>query len=224
MKTALAIFAKTPGLSLVKTRLAADIGVELAEEFYLYSVAATEEICQNLSNESSYIKPYWALAEKDSGNHKLWENFSTIWTGEGGFGTRLYNIYSSLLKTHDAVIMIGTDSPQINPAIIYKTIEKLSRKPDSCVFGPAKDGGFYLFGAKRDLDKNIWESVEYSQNTTLKDLKKKLKQEKIKVILLPENIDVDDAYDLNLLYSKLKRNKNLLPKQRSLLNWLEKIV
>jgi len=40
MSVGLAIFAKTPGLSPVKTRLAASIGDEKACEFYQYSVAA----------------------------------------------------------------------------------------------------------------------------------------------------------------------------------------
>ncbi len=43
MSAAIAIFVKTPGLSPVKTRLAATIGEEKAKEFYLLSLKAVEK-------------------------------------------------------------------------------------------------------------------------------------------------------------------------------------
>ena len=43
---ALAIFVKTPGLSRIKTRLAAGVGDELAAEFYRLAVEAILAVAQ----------------------------------------------------------------------------------------------------------------------------------------------------------------------------------
>jgi hypothetical protein len=72
-RIALAIFAKTLGVSSVKTRLANEIGVQLAEEFYALSVAAIKEVATVTHRMSEgEIVPHWALAEEQSVDNPQW--------------------------------------------------------------------------------------------------------------------------------------------------------
>ncbi len=56
MKIAIAIFVKTPGVSPLKTRLAASLGQEKALHFYKLSLK-----CIISTLEETAINPYWAV-------------------------------------------------------------------------------------------------------------------------------------------------------------------
>lgn len=222
MKGALAIFAKTKNLSPVKTRLADDIGSSLAEAFYTLSVEATAEIAKAAHKQSnSNLIPHWALAEEKAVNLDCWNQFQNLWTGEGDLGMRLHTIYSTLRKKHDYVMLIGTDSPQLEPELLMDAIKKLSEQPKSCIIGPAIDGGFYLFAAGIAIPENVWADVTYSKHTTLEELTEQLAKHKIPVHLLSMQGDIDIAADLKPLMNALEANRNLLPAQQKLYRWLQ---
>ena len=110
MKGAIAILAKTPGLTPTKTRLAKDLGRQKTDEFYRLSLEAIEETLIEAQRQEN-VEIYWALAEENGKSD--WSNFPHFWTGEGDFGQRLDQVYSKLIKDYDFVSLIGTDSPQI---------------------------------------------------------------------------------------------------------------
>lgn len=218
---ALAIFAKTPGLSPVKTRLAADVGARLAEKFYRLSLEAAEEIASRVRDLSEgAISPVWALAERDGGAGGSWNSFPAIWTGDGDLGECLHAVYSSLLKSHDYVMMIGTDSPQLEPSLLLEASRKIFENPGSCVMGPCHDGGFYLFGAKIPIPKSAWTGVAYGTDAAMSELARNLENQNIPVRLLSEQADVDFARDLKTVMNALETSADLLPAQRKLLAWL----
>ncbi|MFK7867178.1 MAG: DUF2064 domain-containing protein [Alphaproteobacteria bacterium] len=219
---ALAIFAKTIGKSPVKTRLAADIGTAAAEAFYQLSVAATAEIVKAVKDSSQdSIIPYWALAEQEALNDpqwQAWQDFDSIWTGAGDLGMRLDHIYKNLRKKHDLVVIIGTDSPQLDPALILDAIARLKQNQASCIIGPALDGGFYLFAAQIEIARTVWTQLRYSQHDTLAQLTRKLAPTPI--ILLDSKRDVDTIDDLPPLFASLTTNPSPLPAQQHLKTWL----
>lgn len=224
MSGALAIFAKTKSLSPVKTRLAADIGQPPAEKFYALSVKAVAEIAKTaMKYVKEDFKPYWALAEKEALHYKEWQDFQTIWTGDGGLGMRLHTVYSRLRQKHRYVVLIGTDSPQLEPKIITQSIMMLHQQPNSCVIGPAFDGGFYLLATKASIAQEIWTKVNYSQTTTLNALSLQLGSHGIGIERLPFIGDVDRGGDLRTLLNALLENNNLLPAQKALKIWLHSL-
>ncbi|MBI3580492.1 MAG: DUF2064 domain-containing protein [Nitrospinae bacterium] len=221
MNGALAVFAKTPGLSPVKTRLAADVGARLAEKFYRLSLAAAEEVAARVRDLSEgAIRPVWALAERNGGGEGSRKSFPSIWTGDGDLGKRLHSVYSSLFKNHDYVMMMGTDSPQLEPSLILEAGRIIFENPESCVVGPSHDGGFYLFGGKIPIPESAWTGVAYSTNSTLRELARNLESQNIPVRLISEQGDVDSARDLKTLMNALEASPDLLPAQRRLLAWL----
>lgn len=223
MSTGVAIFAKTIGLSPVKTRLAKGIGRNKAEEFYILSVDAIEESLSNLRNYTNEdIVPYWAIAEEDGYLDDRWKRFKIIWTGEGGLGKRMFNVHADLLDKHDKVIIIGTDIPQLEETTIVEAIINLDKDPENCVIGPAHDGGFYLFGCKNLVKEEIWTSVTYSKEDTLEQLLLKLDNEDISYSFTKMMNDVDDLSDLKSLREALSLIENKWTKsQKKLIDWLE---
>ena len=190
MSGAVACFVKTPGLSPIKTRLAKDIGKQRAEEVYLTMVENVQDVLLNIDES---IEPYWAVGEEAGVEKAMWKSLKAVYTGEGCLGERMHNIYTSLLKKHEYVILIGSDSPNISPEHINCAAE--IAKEGRFVFGPTFDGGFYLFGGNKPIPKDLWVSVEYSQNDTMENLSRKI-EHLGDVLALEALADIDTVEDL----------------------------
>jgi len=222
MKIAVAVFAKTVGMSQVKTRLALSIGRNRAEEFYRHSVAAIESVLLEACSKNQMLCPHWVLAEEAGPGNKQWKRFPAMWTGTGGLGERLANVSELLFEDHDGVMFIGTDSPQLSPGVFDRAVKILQEWPRGCVTGPASDGGFYLFGSLEPVSRRIWQGVNYSVDTTLSELTALVNADGIHVHNLPVEQDVDVVADLETLLIRLEASGNdLLPAQRMLRQWLQ---
>lgn len=218
MTGALAIFAKTPGLSPVKTRLAADIGVERAEQFYRHSVKCLEELALDVMRESQGdLVAYWAVGEENGLDHTLWQNLDRLWTGNGSLGERLDHVYSTLLERHDHVILIGTDSPQLSSAQILEAHAHLKIKTGH-VIGPADDGGYYLYGGHTSLPRDLWLSVPYSAPETCVTFAEKLSTYG-SIHFMGQEFDVDHFDDLKKLSMRTSDMKGRA--QIDLVAWLK---
>ncbi|MEA9358431.1 DUF2064 domain-containing protein [Bacteriovorax sp. PP10] len=213
--TAVAIFVKTPGVSTVKSRLAAHIGKDKAEEFFKLSLKATETVVMEaISKSEGSIEAYWAVAEPEQLSHPLWDSFKTVSQGTGDLGQRLDTVYAELQKKHDSVFLIGADLPHLNYELILNA-QKLINSASPYVLGKTEDGGFYLFGGKNEISSSTWNSVAYSTEHTSADLIKSLGNSNFS--FLDENFDIDNFQDLKNLSSYTK--ENLLSDQRIIINW-----
>lgn len=223
MKIAIASFAKTISLSPVKTRLAKSIGVESAEVFYLLSVACINAVLEETKRQDSDIFPHWALADEKAVGLDAWQSFPNLWTGEGGLGERLFNISDRLFQTHDAVILIGTDSPQLRVEQLLKFSNMLRTRSDfDHVVGSATDGGFWLWGSTKALPLSVWDNVTYSTDTTLEELMRATNNYGHSVFKSDEMQDVDVVEDIVRLQKTFEQeSKTLLPAQKVLLKWLQ---
>jgi hypothetical protein len=212
--TAIAIFVKTPGLSPVKTRLAADLGKAAAEEFYALCAAAVKAVARGTA-----FAPYWAVAEREELAGASWSTFPLIAQGEGGLGERIDRVYSTLVGRHGACLLIGADSPQLTAGEL-KHAARLARA--TFVMGPAGDGGFYLFGGSRPVPSKVWTSIPYSSPSTGAAL-----AGAVPVELLAPRTDADTLADLVGLASELReleREGVILDAQREVLRWIERFA
>ncbi|QDU49396.1 DUF2064 domain-containing protein [Gimesia panareensis] len=218
---AIAVFVKTPGYSPLKTRLAADIGQQAAEQFHVNSARAVQAVVQAATAQLS-VTPFWAVAEPDASDDPLWSDFATISQGAGGLGSRLAFINQRLLEQHDFVIFLGADAPQLPVAYLTEAIDILTTPIESprFVLGPAADGGFYLFGTTVCLSQELWCSVPYSVSETASVLCKQL-EPRGSVQRLPVLTDVDTVQELPLLQQELQQQETLLPEQRQILAWIQ---
>ena len=195
--TAIAVFVKTPGLSPVKTRLAATIGTAAAEQFYVLCTEAIRETLETASKTLDIV-PFWAVGEEAGLSHPLWQGFEALYTGEGGLGERQHHIYQTLLAKYQRVILIGADSPQLSSRDLNNAIEAL--QSNSFSLGPAVDGGYYLLAGRAAIARDIWTNVTYSAADTGEQL---LSQLPSKTALLEPITDVDTIEDISALKHEL---------------------
>ncbi|NCN28421.1 DUF2064 domain-containing protein [bacterium] len=216
--SAFCVFVKTPELSPVKTRLAKDIGELRAKNFYLRCLALCDSTLSTLSTSSDTVC-YWAVAEKSALNHELWQNHPRILQNEGSLGERLLNVRKKL-EHFNNVVFIGADCPTLSLEFSQKALEFLnaSRYPRH-VIGPAKDGGYYLFGSNYSPQKKAWLNPRYSSEFTLSDFRKHLDQN-AEVLELPMLSDIDTIDDLEDLKNHLKQKK-MTKLQNEFLSWME---
>ncbi|MGZ8470613.1 MAG: DUF2064 domain-containing protein [Gemmatirosa sp.] len=152
---ALAVWVKTPGRSPTKTRLAHAIGRAAAEAFYRHAVdAVCEGVEHAVALAPDLLTPYWAVAEDDPAAWACWTGFAVVPQGAGGLGERLSTVYDALSARHRAVLFIGADAPQLEPASLVAAARALAGS--DFVLGPAADGGFYLFGGRTPLPRDAW--------------------------------------------------------------------
>ena len=216
---AIVIFVKTIGYSPLKTRLARVIGKKMAEEFYLLSCKAMEEICSQLQNINTYtITRYWAVAEENALEARVWSQFDKIYQGTGGLGERLACVHEALRDSYEGIIFLGADSPQIEPDDLRMAINS-AIKQQAIVLGPSSDGGFWLWGSGKRLESHFWKNIQYSSASTLEELRANLHAE-APIFSLRTLRDVDHLEDLLALRDLFLNNENLLPSQRNLLSWI----
>ncbi|WP_157980921.1 TIGR04282 family arsenosugar biosynthesis glycosyltransferase [Aliidiomarina shirensis] len=216
--TAVAVFVKTPGVSPLKTRLAAGIGAEAAAEFYLLSIAAVEQQLAQIKKHIG-IEPFWAIAEETELDNPLWQNHQRLWTGPGDLGERQSQVYDELRQNFSQVILIGADAPQLCEHQFSAVLSALN--DNEFVFGPAHDGGYYLFAGRSNIARSVWQNVPWSTMSTRAVLQEKLAK---RSAALKPLMDVDEAADLPVMQEELQKVPETMrvPGQTAILEWLKR--
>lgn len=220
MTAALAIFVKTPGLSPVKTRLAAGIGVPAAQRFHQLAAAATADVARACG---SWLTPYWAIAEADPAAVAAWPGFASLHQGQGGLGERLHSVYARLQAQHGAVLLIGADAPQLTVALLQRALSLLDDPRTPFVIGDASDGGFWLFGGRAAIPAEVWTAVRYSQGQTTSELRQQLAPHGV-AGNVGRLTDADNVEDLPALHDALGALDAPLPGQLVLRQWLDGVL
>ncbi len=211
--TAIAIFVKTPGLSPVKTRLAASIGEEDAIEIYQQCAAAV----LSAARVADIGPVYLALAESASVAVDYWQEAErTIQQGSGNLGQRMAHVMSILVDRHGSGLLLGADAPQLDSAQLQRAARWLESERPRCAIGPARDGGFWTVGSNHKVPLERWTRVAYSRPDTLEQFVQSLGNE-TEWLQLRTLTDLDTVTDLAPLSKELQRLRHPLPTQQSIL-------
>ncbi|MBD3676275.1 MAG: DUF2064 domain-containing protein [Planctomycetaceae bacterium] len=227
---AIAVFVKTPGCTPLKTRLAAEIGAQNAEQFHRLATRCLEETLLELQSqgETGEIVPFWSVAEPEGHQDSLWSAFPVVGQGEGGLGERMHHVYAELLDRHDAVFLLGADTPQISVADLAAAVDVLfaskEKKEEEIEFvlGPANDGGFVFLGGRREISLDVWQRVPYSVPETTELLLRELRSLG-RVETLGEWVDVDVWPDLCQIMSVLREASESTAKSE-LTAWIQSLI
>jgi uncharacterized protein len=221
-KGAIAVFVKTPSHSKIKTRLEAGVGKKNAEAFHISSANCVAAVA-DLASDSLGTKPYFAVAELMAMNSPSWKRLSNYYQGEGGLGQRLHHVYSGLQKSHGFAILLGADSPQLEISDLKDTVAWLTESRVSrFAFGPAVDGGFWLFGGNRPLPESLWNTVEYSKPSTGSDFLSRISPLG-SVKILRSLTDGDRKEDLEKILTDFEKMRAPLQEQLSLISLCQTI-
>ena len=218
--TGIAIFVKTPGLSPLKTRLAATHGVEYAENWYRLAAAAVAEVAK-----LSGAEVYWAVAEPEAMHTPIWQDLPRLAQipdsagATASLGARMHYVQQQLLLRHPAAILLGADTPHLDGAVLSAVIEYLQEGTPRWAIAPALDGGFWLHGANRSAPLSAWEAPRYSHADTLAQFVSAM-QGQGELRRFQSETDVDSAADLAACTTALSQLAQPTGKQEVLLQWM----
>jgi rSAM/selenodomain-associated transferase 1 len=203
MNNLLLIYAKEPKAGLVKTRLAKDIGAELAADLYR---AFLVDIVNNVRDDKNYESRIMCTPESSIANLRALLSFDNIHYQTGDTLTdRLGSaFFSSFEEGYKKVVAIGTDSPLITRDVIADSFSRLDDK--DCVIGPTKDGGYYLVGLKK-YTKNIFNGIFWSTDQVFSQTMERLRELDFTSSTMEMMSDIDELDDL----IAFKRNYDNLP-------------
>ncbi len=128
----------------------------------------------------------------------LGNQYNYLKQSSGDLGERLNDAFKSAFNAGmEKVLIIGTDCPDITPAILEQGFEGLDHH--DLVLGPAMDGGYYLIGQQR-LIPELLEGISWGTETVLGETKDIAAKLHLKTAFLPELADVDRPEDLKVWY------------------------
>lgn len=192
MTRSVLIFAKPPLMGVSKTRLACTLGKAEARRIARMTMART---IHEVSGATRWNTVLYATPDK-----YLTRNFGGLWPihlqrrsqSTGDLTARLDKGLREAPR--GPVLFIGADAPDITRALIWQAFEAL--KTHTAVFGPASDGGFWLFGMHKRARtvSPFGNGVRWSGPHAMADVKANLGAG-AKVAELVTLIDIDEADD-----------------------------
>ncbi|MBP6310936.1 MAG: TIGR04282 family arsenosugar biosynthesis glycosyltransferase [Flavobacteriales bacterium] len=186
----LIVFFRKPELGKVKTRLAATVGAGKALEVYDSLLSHTLGVTGSLR----CIKQAWYTGEDTVDDIVAPYGFTTHMQRGVDLGERMLNAFANGFRAgHSPVVIIGTDCPGISTEIISEAFDSLTT--NDAVIGPARDGGYYLFGLNAQLDQ-VFQTKTWSTACVARETLDDLEHHNKRVHLLQELIDVDTEKDL----------------------------
>ncbi len=185
------LYLKAPRPGSVKTRLAKDLGD--TEACRIYRLLVTHQL--RAIHADSELELHFAPA--DAGAELaawLGEDRTLLPQCEGDLGDRLANgIRRAFARGAGAVCVIGADCPRLGEKH-FQQAEALLDGGHDAVFGPTRDGGYYLL-AMRTFLPELFREIPWSTGQTLEASVNAAEKAKRKVAFLEILDDVDVLSD-----------------------------
>jgi uncharacterized protein len=185
-----AVFVKNLIPGTVKTRLAKDLGMDLAMEVYKELVGITAQATDFVKVDKCVYYSEYVELEDQFDDEKYNKHIQ-----EGKeLGQRMQNaFYDAFEAGYDKMILIGSDVPDISSEIIEAGFKQLDK--NDIVIGPSEDGGFYLIGMKI-AHENLLSHQNYGHDEVLENLLEEVESRDLSVARLKELIDIDTQEDM----------------------------
>ena len=193
----LVVFARCPEPGRVKTRLARDVGDEVAAALY---AAFVTDLRTRFAAAPFAVR--WAVAPPDAGFAARFAVLDGETFPQRGddLGARMRAAFGRVRDEGFArCVLIGSDTPQLALATVEGAFASLDAA--DLVLGPARDGGYYLIAARGPLD--VFDGIAWGTATVLAATRARAAAQHLTVALLDEDFDVDDATDLQRLEALL---------------------
>ena len=177
---------------MVKSRLAKDLGKELAAAVYKVML---EHTVQTISPGAHAL----ALHCFPDTQHAFFEYCSNkyhvpLYKQQGSdLGERMFHAIDSHLKDGHPVVLVGSDCPELSLDYVNEAF-RLMKAGNDIVLGPTRDGGYALIGVTR-IDSLVFEGISWSTDQVLERTLCNIKELQWKFSCLPEVRDADTLED-----------------------------
>ncbi len=204
----LLIFLKYPTPGLVKTRLAISLGAEAAAEIARVCTELTLSRLQTFQCDATlYVDPPQQHAQ-------LREWLGPTWRMQPQAGVTLGDRLRDATDRAFAqgakrVVVIGTDSPWLQPVDIEKAWAALSST--DVVIGPAADGGYYLIGLSQPAPC-IFSDVAWSSSAVYVQTQQNTQALRLTLKVLPLGYDIDRMEDV-MRFIEDERRRAVVPRE-----------
>lgn len=194
--TAVIVFAKAPVPGFAKTRLEPALGAAgataLAERMLRHALVQAT---------AAGIGPVELCAAPDATHPALRCaaaacGASLTEQGPGDLGLRMHRAFARSLLCHDHALLIGTDAPSLDAAMLRDAANTL--RHFDVVFVPALDGGYALVGLRR-ADHRWFADMTWSHARVMADTRERLRAAGVRWAELPPVADIDEPPDLRHL-------------------------
>jgi len=217
MRDRLVLFAKVPELGRAKTRLARDVGEsaarDLAEAFVLDTLATAARV-----DGVQIAVAYSPTSGRDWFQERA-PGALLVPQPETDFGSRMCRAMDAMFEDGaKRCVMIGMDTPQLEPARIESAFEAL-KESDVCL-GPSEDGGYYLIGLRAPAPQ-LFEGVAWSTASVLTETHARAAESGLSVHDLDSEFDIDEAADLERLAAVLAARPDVGAATRDMCQRLE---
>lgn len=190
----LLVFARVPALGRVKSRLAAGVGQPAALAVYRELLAITNAAIVEAGAPATVWLADTAGPEPTATEAQEWATLAACCQPEGDLGERMTTAFAAAFATGaERVAIIGTDCPGLRASHLTQAFAAL--EDADVVLGPATDGGYYLLGL-RQPQPELFQNKTWSTDSVLSDTLADAHRLGLRVALLPELRDVDNAGDL----------------------------
>ncbi|PYL02162.1 MAG: glycosyltransferase [Verrucomicrobia bacterium] len=200
---ALGIMTKAPRAGTVKTRLQPPLTAEEAAQLNVCCLRDISAAIVRAGGESKGVAVFTPLGSEGDYVDVLPSDFDLIPQRGDSFGERLMNAASDLLRVgFESCCLINSDSPTMTASALREAVAKLQSADNHIVLGPSDDGGYYLIGMRKAY-RRLFEDIDWSTERVFTQTLERARELTLRVDVLPEFYDIDDARALRRLCSEL---------------------
>jgi rSAM/selenodomain-associated transferase 1 len=202
MKKHLIVYAKRPLPGYAKTRLGAKIGAEESAGVYARFLYRCLLELVELDLDEFSIELSLAASEDIAFFELAFPEFQVNAQIGMNLGQRFTHSFSTAFeKGADAVVVIGTDIPDLDRSIIRAAFAGLEEK--DVVIGPDTDGGYYLIGT-RDKTAILFNDIHWSSEFVYQRTEQLIQSQGLTLHRLPVLSDVDTEADFRRWLALMK--------------------
>ncbi|MGH8300638.1 MAG: TIGR04282 family arsenosugar biosynthesis glycosyltransferase, partial [Steroidobacteraceae bacterium] len=161
MEGAVLVMAKAPRAGQVKTRLAPILGDDTCAELCEVLVGRTAALATSVAPQATFLA-FDPPDARDDLAALVAPTVKLVAQRGRHLGERLAAAVTDVFAAHGGpVLVIGTDIPMLAARHLHEAFRRLEYG-DDVVFGPARDGGYYLAGTTSlqpclfDIDPALW--------------------------------------------------------------------
>jgi len=194
MRTAILVVARMPVPGQAKTRLARDVGADLAAD--LAAAALLDTLVAAGATGLPCVVAATGDVRRATRRRAIERALArvTVLPQRGtGLGARLRAAHHDAVRTLPGhrVLQIGMDTPQVTPGLLDASAQRLESV--EAVVGPAADGGWWALGVARPELTDGLVGVPMSDPATGRRTVEMLRSRRARIRLLPELTDVDSV-------------------------------
>ena len=213
---AVAVMAKVPGATAVKSRLHPVLGVSTATRLYDCFLRDRLEALATVAGIDRLVA--FTPPEARAAMVELTPPGFTLIAQRGvDLGARLDGLLTDLLlEGRPGAIAIDSDSPTLPMRYVAEAARVLAAKEAEVVVGPCDDGGYYLIGVSRPHPE-LFEAMPWSTDRVLPLTLERARHHRLRTHVLHRWFDVDTAGDLARLQDALVTASTGPPRTMALL-------